>query len=119
LLEARNFVFFVTRSSARTAVYRDRWVRVESKPVPFYFPNWRARVAAAAAYTILHHIAAEYETDWPGEAEIAAWEIASGCARYHAAWVLNLGGFGGRLVVAPRRLFRAFSARTLRKDKSI
>ena len=50
----------------------------------------------------------EYETDWPGEAEIAAWEIASGCARYHAAWILNFGAFGAGLIVAPRRLFRAF-----------
>jgi hypothetical protein len=49
-----------------------------------------------------------YETDLPGEAEIAAWEIASGCARYHAAWILNFGAFGAGLVVAPRRLFRAF-----------
>jgi len=43
-----------------------------------------------------------------GEAEIAAWEIASGCARYHAAWILNIGAFSAGLVVAPRRLFRAF-----------
>jgi hypothetical protein len=56
----------------------------------------------------LHHNAAEYETDWPGKAEIAAWELASGCARYPAAWVLNLGAFDAGLVVAPRRLFRAF-----------
>jgi len=43
-----------------------------------------------------------------GEAEIAAWEIASGCARYHAAWILNIGAFSAGLVVAPRRVFRAF-----------
>jgi hypothetical protein len=35
-----------------------------------------------------------YETDLPGEAEIAAWEIASGCARYQAAWILNLARSG-------------------------
>lgn len=73
----------------------------------FYFPNWPSRVAAARLHD-LHHLATDYETDWPGEAEIAAWEIASGCARYHAAWILNFGGFGAGLVVAPRRLFRAF-----------
>src|SRR4030095_2853358 len=57
--------------------YSDRWVRVETKPIPFYFPNWPSRVAAARLHD-LHHIATDYETDWPGEAEIAAWEIASG-----------------------------------------
>jgi hypothetical protein len=87
--------------------YRDRWVRVETKPIPFYFPNWPSRVEAARLHD-LHHIVAGYETDWPGEGEIAAWEIASGCARYHAAWILNLGAFGAGLVVAPKRLFRAF-----------
>ena len=87
--------------------YGNRWVRVETKPMAFYFPNWPSRVAAARLHD-LHHIVAEYETDWPGEAEIAAWEIASGCAGYYAAWFLNLGGFAAGLVVAPRRLFRAF-----------
>jgi hypothetical protein len=82
-------------------------VRVETKPIPFYFPNWPSRVAAAPLHD-LHHLATDYETDWPGEAEIAEWEIASGCARYHAAWILNFGEFGAGLVVAPRRLFRAF-----------
>jgi len=63
---------------------------------------------AAARLHDLHHLATDYETDWPGEAEIAAWEIATGCARYHAAWILNFGGFGAGLVVAPARLFHAF-----------
>jgi hypothetical protein len=87
--------------------YGNRWVRVETKPIPFYFPNWASRVAAARLHD-LHHIAAEYGTDWPGEGEIAAWEIASGCDGYHAAWLLNLGGFGAGLLVAPRRVFHAF-----------
>src|SRR5437667_5915029 len=106
LLNARA-LFFQDAKLGPNGGYGDRWVRVESKPIPFYFPNLPSRVAAARLHD-LHHIAAEYETDWPGEAEIAAWEIASGCARYHAAWVLNFGGFGAGLVVAPRRLFHAF-----------
>jgi hypothetical protein len=106
LLTARA-LFFRDSKLGPDGGYGNRWVRVETKPIPFYFPNWPSRVAAARLHD-LHHIAAEYETDWPGEAEIAAWEIASGCAGYHAAWLLNLGGFGAGLVVAPRRLFRAF-----------
>ena len=42
----------------------------------------------------------EYDTNWVGEAEIGAWEIASGCGRYLAAWVLNLGAFGLGLAFA-------------------
>src|SRR3712207_87453 len=85
----------------------DRWGKVEEKPFPFYFPNTNTRVAAARLHD-LHHIAAEYDTDWPGEIEIAGWEIASGCGRFSAAWVLDIGGFAVGLFLAPRRLFRAF-----------
>jgi hypothetical protein len=106
LLEARNS-FFRDAKLGPDGGYRDRWVRVETTPIPFYFPNWPAGVAAARLHD-LHHIAAEYETDWSGRAEIAAWEIASGYARYHAAWILNFGGCGAGLVVAPRRVFRPF-----------
>ena len=106
LLEARR-LFFQRGNLGEDGGYSSRWVRVESKPFPFYFPNSRARVAAARLHD-LHHIAAEYETDWPGEAEISAWEIASGCAHYHAAWILDLGGWHAGLAVGPRRLFRAF-----------
>src|SRR5262245_42723745 len=105
LLVARS-LFFRDAKLEPDGGYGNRWVRVETKPIPFYFPNWPSRVAAARLHD-LHHIAAEYETDWPGEAEIAAWEIARGCAGYGAAWFLNLGGFGAGLVVAPRRVFHA------------
>jgi hypothetical protein len=106
LREARR-LFFKRSNLGEDGGYSRRWVRVESKPIPFYFPNWKARVAAARLHD-LHHIAADYATDWPGEVEISAWEIASGCARYHAAWLLDIGGFNAGLVFAPRRLFRAF-----------
>src|SRR5712691_2750024 len=100
-------LFFERGNLGADGGYSSRWVRVESKPIAFYFPNCRSRVAAARLHD-LHHIAAEYETDWAGEAEISAWEIASGCAHYHAAWILDLGGLYAGIAVAPRRLFRAF-----------
>jgi hypothetical protein len=106
LLEARG-LFFQQANLGADGGYNDRWVRVEAKPIPFYFPNTKARVAAARLHD-LHHIAAEYETDWPGEAEIAAWEIASGCGRYYAAWLLNIGAFAVGLLLVPKRLVRAF-----------
>ena len=55
----------------------------------------------------LHHIATGYDTSWTGEAEIAAWELASGCRGYVAAWVLDLASIPLGLVIAPRRLLRA------------
>ena len=104
--EARA-LFFARSGLGREGGYSDRWVRVEARPFPFYFPNTRGRVRAAKLHD-LHHIALEYKTDWPGETEIAAWEIASGCGRYLWAWLLNLGAFTVGLVLFPRRLFRAF-----------
>ncbi len=91
LRDART-LFFERSNLGADGGYSSRWVRVESKPIAFYFPNCHSRVAAARLHD-LHHIVAEYGTDWPGEAEIAAWEIASGCTHYYAAWILNLGAF--------------------------
>ena len=106
LRDART-LFFERGNLGVDGGYSSRWVRVESKPIAFYFPNCRSRVTAARLHD-LHHIVAEYGTDWAGEAEIAAWEIASGCTHYYVAWVLNLGAFAVGLMVAPRSLFRAF-----------
>ena len=106
LPEARA-LFFARSNLGPNGGYEDRWVRVEAKPIPFYFPNSRARVAAARLHD-LHHIAAEYETDWPGEIEISGWEIGSGCAHFYAAWILDLGGWVAGLALAPGRLLRAF-----------
>jgi hypothetical protein len=104
--EARA-LFFARSGLGREGGYSDRWVRVEARPFPFYFPNTRARVRAAKLHD-LHHIALEYETDWPGEAEIAAWELASGCGPYVWAWLLNLGAFTVGILLFPKRVFRAF-----------
>ena len=106
LAEARA-LFFERSSLGPDGGYFDRWVRVEARPFSFYFPNTRARVEAAKLHD-LHHLATGYATDWPGEAEIAAWELAGGCARHAWAWVLDLGAFGVGMVMIPKRLFRAF-----------
>lgn len=106
LHEART-LFFARSGLGTEGGYSDRWVRVEAKPFPFYFPNTHGRVRAAKLHD-LHHIVLEYEADWPGEAEIAAWELASGCGNYIWAWLLNLGAFAVGMALFPRRLFRAF-----------
>jgi hypothetical protein len=106
LAEARS-LFFARSGLGEDGGYNARWVRVETKPIPVYFPNTACRVEAARLHD-LHHIAMEYETDWTGEAEIAAWEIASGCGRHGWAWLLNLGAFTVGMALVPRRLYRAF-----------
>jgi hypothetical protein len=88
--------------------YDARWVTLRAGGVPvLMFPNTAARVRAVRLHD-LHHVVTGYDTSWTGEAEISAWEIASGCAGFAAAWVLNLGAFAVGLCIAPRRLFRAF-----------
>jgi len=106
LAEARA-LFFARSGLGDDGGYNARWVRVETKPLPVFFPNTARRVEAAKLHD-LHHIAMEYETDWAGEAEIAGWEIASGCGRHGWAWLLNLGAFTVGMVLFPRRLFHAF-----------
>lgn len=75
--------------------------------VVFAFPNTQARLRAVRVHDI-HHVLTGYDTTWSGEAEIAAWELASGCGRYYAAWVLNLAALAVGLIVCPRRTFAAF-----------
>lgn len=87
--------------------YADRWVKLQAGPIAFYIPNSDARVRAVKLHD-LHHPATEYDTSWTGEAEIAAWEIGSGCAHHYAAWVLNLQAWSLGLFLAPRRVFQAF-----------
>lgn len=109
LAEARA-AYFETNGFGRDGGYRDRWVVVgRLGPVPLAFPNSAARVRAVR-YHDLHHVVTGYATDLVGEAEIAAWELASGCADHRAAWLLNLSVLP---VVAVRRrerdrLLRAF-----------
>lgn len=87
--------------------YDDRWVKLMVGPVPIWFPNSPARSCAVRLHD-LHHVLTSYDTSWSGEAEIGAWEIASGCAHYVAAWVLNLYAVAVGLVIAPRRVWQAF-----------
>lgn len=108
LLDARQ-AFFKEAQLGDDGGYSSRWVKVEFKPFPLYFPNSDARRRAVKLHD-LHHIATGYGGDWTGEVEIAAWELASGCGRHLVAWVLNLGAFVVGLVIAPRRLWRAFRA---------
>jgi hypothetical protein len=87
--------------------YSGAWVKLMVGPIPLGFPNSEARRRAVKLHD-LHHVLTGYGTTWTGEAEISAWEIASGCGPYTAAWVINLGGLFIGLLVNPRRTRRAF-----------
>lgn len=84
-----------------------RWVRVRWLGVPIVFPNFAARREILWTHDV-HHLLTGYETTWRGEAEIGAFEIATSCKRYWAAWMFNTGGFLFGLAIAPRRTWRAF-----------
>ena len=56
----------------------------------------------------LHHVVTGYATNVVGEAEIGAWEIASGCAGFAAAWILNLFALALGLASDPAATWRAF-----------
>jgi hypothetical protein len=88
--------------------YEDKWVKLAAGPLRFAFPNTAGRVRAVRFHD-LHHVVTGYATDWTGEAEIGAWEIASGCRDHLAAWVLNLYAMQIGLWIAPGAVWRAFA----------
>jgi hypothetical protein len=74
----------------------------------FNLPNTESRKRAVRFHD-LHHVLTGYQTDWPGEGRISAWELATGCRDHWAAWVLNLNGLLIGLVLDPVGTLRAFS----------
>jgi hypothetical protein len=99
--------YFALNNFGDDGGYDDRWVKIKFGPLPIFFPNISSR-AWAVRYHDLHHILNEYETTLQGEAEIAAWEVATGELPNLAGWFLDLGGFTYGLLLCPRRLYRAF-----------
>lgn len=82
--------------------YQARWIRFNLGPIPVALLNTQARVRAARLHD-LHHVLTEYDTSLAGEAEIGAWELASGCGAHYAAWILNFQAMGiGVLMDLPR-----------------
>lgn len=99
--------YFQTNDFGDDGGYSKRWVRIELGKIALYFPNLPSRVRAVRFHD-LDHVLTGYETDLIGETEISAYEIASGCGAYGAAWVLNLQAFFTGLFLSPSRLFAAF-----------
>ncbi len=106
LHEART-AFLVANGLPADGGYQARFFWLGVGPVKVPLPNLPARVRAVRLHD-LHHVLTGYDTSWTGETEIGAWELASGCRGYWAAWLLNFGAFAIGLFIAPRRLWRAF-----------
>ena len=105
LREARRLYFEF--NNFRDGGYDERWVKMKVGPIPIAFPNTKARVRAVRLHD-LHHVLTEYPTTWTGEAQIGAWEIASGCADHYPAWLLNFYAFAIGLVISPATTYNAF-----------
>jgi hypothetical protein len=82
-------------------------VRLKLWRIPLAFPNTEGR-RRVVRFHDLHHVLTEYPTNWRGEFEIAAWEIAGGVRRYWVGWLLDLLGLACGLVLFPRAVYRAF-----------
>lgn len=81
--------YFADNAFGSDGGYGSKWVTLAKLgPIPLGFPNTAARVRAVRLHD-LHHLVTGYDTNFTGEAEIAAWELASGCERFPAAWLLN------------------------------
>ncbi len=87
--------------------YHLKWFKIKVGAVFIPLLNIKARVDAVKIHDI-HHILTEYKATLKGEAEIGAWEIASGCGRYYVAWLLNFGSFFYGLFFFPKALLHAF-----------
>lgn len=84
-------------------------------PFTVQLANGPARRRAIAQHDV-HHVLTGYRTDLAGEAEIGAFELRAGCTSAFL-WAINLAAVAIGLVIAPRRVLRAFrrarGARTL------
>jgi hypothetical protein len=91
------------------------WVPLKIWRFTIKIPNTQARRKALKIHD-LHHVVTGYETNLRGESEIAAWELASGCRRMPAAFVLNMFALAIGAVIAPRRVLRAWARGRVTKN---
>jgi hypothetical protein len=88
--------------------YDARFVKLQLGPVPVWIVNSASRVRSVRLHDV-HHVLTGYRTDVRGEGEIAAFELAAGCADHWAAWYLNLNALALALPLGAGALLRAFA----------
>ena len=105
--------FLAAQRVAKQGEGRDEWYAgkwfytpIFGVYVPF-FPHFGFRRGLPAHDT--HHMLNRYPTNWVGECETAAWEIASGgCGRHVVYWIDRLLFLLLALAIAPIRSLRAW-----------
>lgn len=106
LRQARS-AYFEANGFGADGGYEKATVTVTIFGIPVSIPNTAGRKKAVVFHD-LHHVLTGYATTNRGEAEISAFELASGCAQYPAALVLNTLGLLLGIFQAPRMIYRAF-----------
>lgn len=87
--------------------YTARYFTIPVFGFPIKVPNTASRVKVAKFHDI-HHVLTGYSANWKGEAEIGAWELATGCRNYFIAWFLNGGAVLVGLFLYPKAVLKAF-----------
>ena len=113
--QAREAYFQRSGFDGRT--YTDKWARYRvGRLFTVLIPNTQARIRAAKLHD-LHHIATDYETSWIGEAEVSAWELASGgCGRHRIVWLFDTAALLLGCLISPKRVIRAFRRGTFSQN---
>jgi hypothetical protein len=99
---------YLTENGFTVAAYDDPRTQASIFGLRFSVPNTPKHRWAIMLHD-LHHVASGYGTDLVGEGEISAWELRSGLrplGLYVGSIVLGGALFG--LLIAPRRVLRAF-----------
>lgn len=99
--------YFADNQFGADGGYNARWIQMKLGPLPLALPNLAAHCTDARRHDV-HHIATGYATDWRGEFEIAAWEIAAGLRQHYVGWALDLWALAVRLFAAPGAVWRAY-----------
>ena len=111
---------YLSENGFTLASYTAAWGDASFFGMKLQIPNTRARARAIAQHD-LHHVATGFGTDFAGEGEISAWEIAAGLPESTYVAAIICLGFTLGMLVAPRRTVRAFAAgreaRSLFRDK--
>jgi|SRR5688572_17987983 len=80
-----------------------------AKGIYFFVPNFDARRKAVPWHDI-HHLITDYSAGtFIGECEISAWEVASGCKGYWAAFLIDTSGVLMGCFINPRKILHAYA----------
>lgn len=103
-------IFYVKNNLGDDGGLSSPVVRIEvNKHFHFVMPNYDARRKAVLWHDI-HHLATGYSAaTFIGECEISAWEIASGCGKYWAAFIIDTSGVVLGCMINPRKIIQAYA----------